>query len=270
MCFAGYTSYTWSFLKSSMPYTWQRIDCPSFLCAGECGTECANKKHKDSKTHCIRRKKINCEVLTKVLLQKEKKTDSRTQWNMKEMENKWWRKWGWRGERNGYIMSQWREQLRMLRDRWRVFGECRVCLLLYLHTMCTSPCVCVFVCVSLISELSFNIFARLTMNRYLLDPIVTSHCRLCHLALFILSHIPSLFFFLSHDPLWLTGRSSSAPVHRDCPEGADQTMPFLWRLREPSVLSGDNVKCPGTVRCQVLIFWSGMPLLITYIQYPDF
>lgn len=153
MCFAGYTSYTWSFLKSSMPYTWQRIDCPSFLCAGECGTECANKKHKDSKTHCIVRKKINFEVLTKVLLQKEKKTDSRTQWNMKEMENKWWRKWGWRVRRGERKLWLHHESVKGTAENaaWQVESVWkRVCLLLYLHALCygcTSPCVrvCLFV-----------------------------------------------------------------------------------------------------------------------------
>lgn len=148
MCFAGYTSYTWSFLKSSMPYTWQRIDCPSFLCAGECGTECANKKHKDSKTHCIRRKKINCEVLTKVLLQKEKKTDSRTQWNMKEMENKWWRKWGWRGER---MATSWVSE----GNSWECCvtgGECLEsvgCVYCCIYTLCAPALVCVCLFVSL-------------------------------------------------------------------------------------------------------------------------
>ncbi len=86
----------------------------------------------------------------------------------------------------------------------------------------------VCVCVSLISVLSFNMFARLTMNRYLLDLIVTSHCHLCHLSLFIRSLcIPSVFSFLFHTLLWLTGRPNCPPEHRDRSEGADQTMSFL-------------------------------------------
>ncbi len=73
----------------------------------------------------------------------------------------------------------------------------------------------VCVCVSLISVLSFNMFARLTMNRYLLDLIVTSHCHLCHLSLFIRSLcIPSVFFLpFSHPALAhrKTKLSSRAP-----------------------------------------------------------
>ncbi len=81
----------------------------------------------------------------------------------------------------------------------------------------------VCVCVSLISVLSFNMFALLTMNRYLLDPIVTFAIWLCSY-----SHLVFLlFFFCFHNLLWLTGRPSCAPVHRDCSEGADQTMSFL-------------------------------------------
>lgn len=114
----------------------------------------------------------------------------------------------------------------------------------------------VCVCVSLISVLSFNMFARLTMNRYLFDPIVMSHCHLCHLSLFIRSLcIPSVFSFLFHTLLCLTGRPSCPPEHRDCSEGADQTMSFLWRLRKPSVLSRDNVKCPGIVIKEVSGCW---------------
>lgn len=93
----------------------------------------------------------------------------------------------------GYIMSQWREQLRML---FVTGGECLeagVFITVFTRCAINVPAL-VCVCVSLISVLSFNMFAHLTMNRYLLDPIVTSHCHLCHLALFILSLcIPSVF-----------------------------------------------------------------------------
>lgn len=90
-------------------------------------------------------------------------------------------------------VSQWREQLRML---YMAAGKCLeagVFITVFTRCAMTVPAL-VCVCVSLISVLSFNMFARLTMNRYSLEPFVTSHCHLCHLALFIISLcIPSVF-----------------------------------------------------------------------------
>lgn len=177
-----------------------------------------------------------------------RKRQAWTQWNRKWRE-RWRTNYGEKEVRErgeGSASSSWVSE----GNSWECYvtgGECLEVAVFI--TLFTCPCVyvCVCVCVSLISVLSFNIFAHLTVNRYLLHSIVTSDCHHCHLALFILSLIPCVYVFLSHDPLWLTGRSSCAPVHRDCPEGADQTMPFLWGFREPPVLSRDHVKCPGTV-----------------------
>lgn len=152
----------------------------------------------------------------------------------RETENKWWRKGGWRerGEGSagyGYIMSQWREQLRML---FVTGGECLeagVFITVFTRCAINVPAL-VCVCVSLISVLSFNMFAHLTMNRYLLDPIVTLSIWLCSY-----SHLVFLLFFLLFSQPALAHRKtklcSSAPR-------------LFWRSRSNYVFP---VKASGTV-----------------------